>query len=154
MIKYRGCSAWDARLCSFQCDETRPGCQKCDAYGIPCDYTSSSSGSSPADEAVVVRRNRGGFDSIDTSVASLSIADTVTRVNNALGMGSSARNGYAGTPLTSSSSEIVSLHKFVTLTQKFGYMPNGHRKVLANDVVRLAFSVRDARPALFPRLGF
>lgn len=121
-----GLTGWDV-----QCDETKPCCRKCDAYGVTCDYTTTARHSS-------YQSSCEGVAAIESTVHSLSISDLVVRINDALQMG-----GNTGTvaPLNVNSNAIVALRQFFHFTHDFGRIPDSHRRIMRGSIMRLALQV-------------
>ncbi|EGE05032.1 C6 zinc finger domain-containing protein [Trichophyton equinum CBS 127.97] len=119
-----------------KCDETRPHCLRCEAYGVSCDYldqqalvplnaASGSPLSSTGDEC----------GSIDSVFHSMSRSDLAARVTYALQLGSKTKIR----PLTADSKSIIALHHFLNTKHNNTPLTDAGEKVVSTKMLPLAF---------------
>lgn len=131
-----------------QCDENKPRCKKCDAYGISCDYVLPPSQASQPSLLTPVNRCASNPGSIDASVFTMSLADVgnmvlqVLRSATAFGTENERLSSFAmaGAP--------SAFHHFMQTAGTVGSMSKASKKVATGDMIRLAFQVRETRPFL------
>ncbi|EFR05394.1 C6 zinc finger domain-containing protein [Nannizzia gypsea CBS 118893] len=129
-----GCGTCKKRR--VKCDETKPHCLRCEAYGVACDYM---------DQQALVPINAGSGSpvsssgsecgSIDSLFHSMSRTDLAARVTYALQLGSKTKIR----PLTSDSKSIIAFHHFLNLKHDHTPLTDAGMKVVSTKMLPLAF---------------
>jgi hypothetical protein len=115
---------------NFQCDETRPGCQKCQIYGISCDYS-----------AVQEQFRRNNLNVLESPKRSMSLSDLASKIDQALKLAPSSGE-WSGTSRTYALPKILkAFHHFVTFPSADPTGSELYMEVSKGDMVRVAFRV-------------
>jgi len=122
-----------------QCDETRPNCQKCQMYEVPCDYSrvevqfGRSTDSSPVQRVSNIR-------GAESTMLLRPLSDLGARIDQALRLAPSS-DEWSGTSRYGHSMTLKAFHHFVTVVSHDPTIPKLVNEVLQSDIVRLAFEV-------------
>jgi hypothetical protein len=121
------------KLSRKECDERKPECERCQKYGIACDYTDARS---PSTLAV--------FEP-DTAMSTMSLASIERTIGQLLGMDERYCDIlFRLGPDTSRLTNLAILHHFITHSTE--NVPNSSfRMILRTDLIRTAFTVLSPR---------
>ncbi|KAM5447794.1 hypothetical protein MaudCBS49596_005814 [Microsporum audouinii] len=119
-----------------KCDETKPHCRRCEAYGVSCDYL---------DQQALVPRKAGsnspiyraedGFGFIDSVLHAMSRTDLAARLTYALQLGSKAKIR----PLSADSKSVIAFHQFLNVEHDMNVLSDAGITVMITKVLPLAF---------------
>ncbi|EFW17809.1 hypothetical protein D8B26_004852 [Coccidioides posadasii str. Silveira] len=116
-----------------KCDETKPHCQRCEAYGVSCDYTAVDNQLTLATACASNSRQ------IDASAFSMSVTDLGNRILEVLRSGSLSGVDPGPLPSFTAKNAPLALNHFVQTVGLIASMTDSSRKVVRGDMMRLAF---------------
>lgn len=119
-----------------KCDETKPSCNKCEAYGISCDYAALQLRSRESSQESSSARSAAECPNVSDLVVKLSAVDLATRIHDTLQLTS-----YADEPMPSYiiSKSVTALHIFVNGLGMVGTMSERGQKISGGAMIQLGF---------------
>ena len=115
---------------SSQCDETRPVCQKCQMYGISCDYS-----------AVQAQSTRSNLDVPESPMRPMFLSELGSRIDQALKLASSSDELSGSSHKYIHSKILRAFQHFVTVTSGDNTGSKQSMEVARGDMVPVAFEV-------------
>ncbi|WEW59227.1 hypothetical protein PRK78_004696 [Emydomyces testavorans] len=123
-----------------KCDETKPHCQKCESYGVSCDYAAGWPQSRESNLLLMLaNRSASRAGPIDASVLSMSITDQGDRIKQVLQSASTCDADPEPLPSFTMDRAPFALQCFIDTVGFVASLSDSSRKVVKGDMLRLAF---------------
>ncbi|KAL2370286.1 hypothetical protein RJ035_006317 [Blastomyces gilchristii] len=134
-----GCSNCKKRR--IKCDETKPGCRKCGAYGISCDYLAVQSRPKP--------RNVFSFadkcsqsPKIDNAAFSFALTELADKIDSALRLAPNIEDDLKTiAPKPANRDSVEALHHFLVLSSEDNALSAAGKDVINGAMLRIAFQI-------------
>ncbi|PGG99003.1 hypothetical protein GX51_06501 [Blastomyces parvus] len=124
-----------------KCDEAKPNCQRCETYGVSCDYS-----------ALAIQRRQpithreacqimaaSTHMPLSSAQFSMSVDDLADKINRVLQLDTSTDEAFLPVMKSISHRTVEFFHHFITMSMHASSLSDAHRLVMSRKMVPLAF---------------